>query len=428
MNENHGILTLINALSDPVLLIGPNKGQILAANDAFTDEWGLLRKDLDGRSFLRLKCFSRGVRRGFVGIYARARRGDAKIPAYFFHYEDMSRNIRTISVTARPIEALLSPVSGRMCVMMHFNIMPPAVSNSFKNRDELEAFEILSDITSEPWLEFRPSAEHDIMEDDLSARTDALSLMARRLHLFRANRHARHTYGLSQDGGTGGSSLKDKTFLSFFNRKEDGLRMLDILSSIGFIRTETSLVGANGRVINAEVSCAVKFGMGDSIEALYCIFRVSENLSKYNDTISALQHERSFAFSQPFAGFAQLVPRQPLERPEPEDIEKRLALYMKMTLITAANDAMLDIYNTPKEQFLMRDMNCIFHSADMGISVLKDLFVTRSSSVTMYGRSGRADRHLKFGALFDNADRIVRIFVACAEGDHFSEGEGRSRH
>ena len=304
MEASWKMQTIIDALSDPILILGPSRGSVIAYNRAFADEWGFAEETFKGKPFLKMPQFSRAILRGLIDIYARARKGSEERNPYIFYYPDNKGTLKTLSATATPIEG---DCSGRSpCVMIRFQVLSQLNASNMRAQEAAVAFDIFTDITDEPWLEFRPPVP--ILAPTLEAndRRGRLLHIGKRLHLTRASKAAIHFYELSEKEAASpesGFRLKDKTFPSFFYKEEDAHRMLDILTTIGFIKARATLLDGKDNPIETEVSCAAQFGHNNSITAIYCIFHFSEKLIECRRVMREWQLTRDFAFN-PFWALA----------------------------------------------------------------------------------------------------------------------------
>ena len=174
------------------------------------------------------------------------------------------------------------------------------------------------------------------------------------------------------------------------------------------------------------MTCSVRFGTGDVIAALYCTpRRQGQNRNaKSLDVVSRQEHD--FIFAQPFLGIGRLVPLQPLARPDAENADDVLNGYLDNVLLISANNALADIHGVPKNSLLMQPLARLFPERSAGVQVLKELFVTRKSSFADYDEeTGELRRLTLFKAVFNNADHMVRIFLASSlQPQGFQEEHG----
>ena len=415
MNASQEMQAIINTISDPILIIGPSRGRLVACNKAFVDEWGFSEDTFMDRSFLRLPQFSRTILRGLIRIYTRARHRKAKIDPYVFQLPHSDGTLRTISATASPLDGTLS---GERCVILRFQILPSVSPDDMQRQEDAVAFNIFADISQEPWLEFRPSIPILAPHFEDGDKTSRLAAIGHRLHLHRASKSAVNFYGLQAVRPNNSSSSdangkkNERHFLSFFYREEDALRLLDILTTIGFVKAGTSLVDRRGQVMDAEISCAIQFGVGNTITALYCIFHFSEDVVKYRDMLNENRREKEFILNQPFLGVGQLVPKHPLDRPDAVSADEELENYLDTILLMAANDALIGLHGMQKQHFMMRSMPALFPERTSAVLVLKELFVTRQTSFATYDDEGALKNISIFKAVFNNSDQLIRIHIA----------------
>ena len=122
MNASQEIQAVIEALPDPVLILAPNRGRVLAYNKAFVDKWGFAEETFMDKPFLKMPQFSRAIQRGLIGVYAKARHRRAEIAPFSFCYPDMKGFLKTFSASASPIEEAGSV--DVPCVMLRFQERP----------------------------------------------------------------------------------------------------------------------------------------------------------------------------------------------------------------------------------------------------------------------------------------------------------------
>ena len=416
MNASQEMQAVIEALPDPILILAPNRGRVLAYNKAFVDKWGFVEETFMDKPFLKMPQFSRAIQRGLIGIYARARHRRAKIAPFSFCYPDKKGFLKTFSASASPIEEAGNVAAPS--VMLRFQELPQTDEATIRAQEDAAAFNIFTDITDEPWLEFRPPLPIIAPGIEDGDRRDQLVQIGKHLRLARASKAAIHFYGLVErdtESADGTIKLKEKDFPSFFSRSEDACRMLDILTTIGFIRARSALLDRKGNVIEAEVSCASQFGQGNSLTAIYCIFHFSEEMINCRNAFREGQQMRDFTFNQPFLGLGQLVPQRPLKRPEAESAEAELGKLVNSILLVATNDALLKLHNAQKSRFLMQPMSVLFPNTSHAVAVLRELFVTRESSFALYDGNGTLQHITIFKAIFNDADELVRILISTSD-------------
>lgn len=400
---------IIDSLSDPILVIGPHRGRVVAYNAAFVRELGSFGENFRGRSFTRMPQFVRSVRRGLLDLYVRAKRRKDDKPPFSFQYVDAQGYLKSLSASAGLMEW-----GDRSSVVFHFRSLPASTAAAPQQAEDTAAFSTLVDMTREPWMEFR---SHQIVEPislDDEDKAGRLLALGQKLVVHKASKAAQKVFASpnsSLDSAT--SPIMGKDFISFFHREEDALRFLDMLSNVGQLRAPTTLIDGSGKMLDVEMSCAARFESGDAIAALYCIPRSSELSRNYKTLLSENRKEQEFIFNQPFLGLGQLVPSQPLDRPDPAHVDEVLNSCLESIRLLNANDALASHYGTLKSSLLMQPMSCLFPSRSAGIQVLKELFVTRQSSFATYDeKTEELQRITLFKALFNDADCMVRIFVA----------------
>ena len=79
---------IIDSLSDPVLIIGPRMGRILACNAAFIRELGFFGEGIKDRSFIRIPQLTRPIRHGLLDLYFRAKRSREDKAPFVFQFAD----------------------------------------------------------------------------------------------------------------------------------------------------------------------------------------------------------------------------------------------------------------------------------------------------------------------------------------------------
>ena len=141
---------IIDSLSDPVLIIGPRMGRILACNAAFIRELGFFGEGIKDRSFIRIPQLTRPIRHGLLDLYFRAKRSREDKAPFVFQFADPQGSLKTISAT---IDIL--PCDGRELVMAHLHVVQPSDAALSHHAEDIAAFNAFTDMTQEPWLEFR---------------------------------------------------------------------------------------------------------------------------------------------------------------------------------------------------------------------------------------------------------------------------------
>lgn len=400
---------IIDSLSDPVLIIGPRMGRILACNAAFIRELGFFGEGIKDRSFIRIPQLTRPIRHGLLDLYFRAKRSREDKAPFVFQFADPQGSLKTISAT---IDIL--PCDGRELVMAHLHVVQPSDAALSHHAEDIAAFNAFTDMTQEPWLEFRLRSQDVPILLDEEDRISYLMNLGREFVVHKASKAAWKLFG--QDTSSLGVSdfpLRGKGFMSFFYRDEDALRFLDMLSKVGQLQAPTTLVGESGDILEVEMSCSVHFGTEDTIAALYCIPRRIEQDRDLIVQHSVSGQEQDFIFSQPFLGLGRMVPLQPLMRPQPANADAILNRYLDDILLTNANDTLGELYGVEKNALLMQSMPFLFPDRSAAIQVLKELFVTRQSSFATYREdTGELLRIALFKAVFNDADHMARIFLA----------------
>lgn len=421
MQTSRETQAIIDSLSDPILIMESRRGRVLACNAAFIHELGFSEENFKGKPFIRLPQFTRAVRHGMLDLYFRAKRRDGKHP-FTFQYADPKGSLKTISATADLLD-----YEGQSCVLAHLHVLRSSETGLLQQLEEIAAFNALVQMTREPWMEFRSRSPVAPMPCDSEDRTGYLTNLGRELVVHRASGAAQELLGgKNSETGGAGPSLIGKDFISLFCRNEDALSFLDMLSNVGQLRAPTLLTDGSGGSVEVEMTCSVRFGTGDAIAALYCTpRRQGQNRNaKSLDVVSRQEHD--FIFAQPFLGIGRLVPLQPLARPDAENADKMLDGYLDNVLLISANNALADIHGVPKNSLLMQPLARLFPERSAGVQVLKELFVTRKSSFADYDEeTGELRRLTLFKAVFNNADHMVRIFLASSlQPQGFQEEHG----
>ena len=432
MDAHLDVRTIIDALQDPILILAPKRGRIVAYNEAFVREWGS-EELTEGRAFVRMPCFSRSAQRGLIGLYVEARRGRADVASFSFACPGKDGALKTIVATARPIG---DDEDGHH-VMLRFDAISSLDAAAVETQDLSMAFEAFSEITGECWAEFRPSIPIVVPAFGDDDRQRRIELIGRRLRLSRANKTALHFYGLSDDEASSpeaAARLEQRTFPSFFYHQEDAHRILDILTVTGSIKTKTILMDNSGRTFETDISCSVRFGGApgdmDTIEAIWCVVHTSEALIDLRDAFAKSQQERDILFAQPFLGMGEFVPRWPLGRPGAQDVDDEIDRALDALVLSRANGAFLQHCGAQKEQLLMQPMTVLFHDRDTAAYVLKELFVMRESSFAKAVDAGGAEQVLLFKAMFNGAGQLARVLVVSslhADGFEARYDDRRSR-
>ena len=373
MQINRETQAIIDSLSDPVLIIGPRMGRILACNAAFIRELVFSEESIKGRSFIRIPQLTRPIRHGLLALYFRAKHNrDEKTP-FVFQCADPQGNPKTISATVDILNC-----DGRELIMAHLHAVLPTDAVLSHQAEDIVAFNAFADMTLEPWLEFRPRSQNVPMLLDNEDRISYLMNLGREFVVHKASKAARRLFGQDAPSlGVFDFPLKGKGFMSFFYRDDDALRFLDMLSKVGQLQALTTMVGESGEILEVEMSCSVHFGTKDTVTALYCIPRRIEQDRDLIVQHSVSGQEQDFIFSQPFLGLGRMVPLQPLTRPHHANADTVLNGYLDDILLTNANDALGELYGVEKNALLMHSMPVLFPDRSAAVQVLRELFVTR---------------------------------------------------
>ena len=412
MPLNQETQALINSLPDPILIIelGPRRGRVVAYNTAFVHELGAFEGNFEGRSFIRMPQFTRTDRRGLMQLLFRAKnRKDDRTP-FVFQYSDPKGKLKTLSAAVEILHH-----AGRECALLYLRVV---LSNAVTSQqaEDMAAFNILIDMTRDPCLEFRPRIPipPDLFDKDKEDRLVLLRSLGHEFIVHKSNGAAQNLFGPKNAGNVpAGSTLVGRSFISLFHREMDALMFLDMLVSTGQLRAPVALLNGNGRVVETEMACSARFGTGDTIAAIYCIPRLIEQNRNIQAQNGMDSQEQDFLFTQPFIGLGHLVPLQPLVRPNPEEADAVLDRYLNEILLVNTNDTLGKLYGVHKNNLLMQHMTHLFPYRSAGIQVLKELFVTRTSSFATYNEdTGEFMRIALFKAIFNKADQLVRILLA----------------
>jgi PAS domain-containing protein len=274
--------------------------------------------------------------------------------------------------------------------------------------DGMESLRSYLTLGYEPYLEFRASAPLP-PEGEAEDRLPFLRSIGRALQVKFANDAAIKFYR----GGKG--SLEGETFLSLFNKEDDAFRFLDMLSSVGFMKAETTIIAREQELVQVEMNCAAKFDDDGAIATVYCCQRDMSKQKRYEALLGGLRTEMDFMFNQPFVGFAALTPRRPLKIPKAEYSDEALDTMLSQIIILRANQTMFTIYGTEKTRFLMKPMTVLFPDGETARRALKDLFATRTTSVEAFSLPEGESRYVSiFQATFDDANRLSGISVVAS--------------
>jgi PAS domain S-box-containing protein len=408
MNLSGDVLSVINALPDAVLIVRRTGGRVVAANEAFLRLSGFSGEALADRPVFSLPFFTKATRRGLLRLSVHAARGEAKKENFSFNFLSSDQTVKNFSVRG---ERVLS--GGEKIILFTFHEVSPETAAE----TETESLQGCLGLGYEPYMEFR-AADVLLPPPGLEDRLGFLKKLGSSLRVKFANDSALKLYKNERVG------LEGAKFVSFFHREDDALRILDMLSIVGSLKTETT-VKAGDSLVQVELNCAVKFDGEGAVAALYTCHRNMTQDLKYKAILGGSRTEMEFMFNQPFVGFAYLAPRRPLEYPQADGTDESLDEMLNQILLVRANQVMLDLYGADKTRFIMRPMTDLFPSAVMAREVLKELFVVRTSSVGLpaspsgAGAKGKSGKTVLFKALFDDANRLSGVLAAAS-----THGEG----
>ena len=411
-------LPIINALPDAVVIVSREKGVIIGGNDIFFKSSGFTVNDLVSTRLFNLPFFKKRVMRGLLRLFVQVAKSGGRGSTFSFPYVDSKQTVRNIEATAGPFT-----VSGQKYILFTFRELPS--QEILITGDEAESWQAYLNLAYEPYMEFRPPMPlRPFSEQD--DRTVYLRDVGMSLEVKFANNAAVRMYK-----GEGGGSLAGQNFFSFFSKREDALRFLDMLSIVGQMKAQTT-VNIYDRLVQVEMNCVVRFDDKGTIAAVYCGQRDMSGYRHYESIIGGSRLEMEFTFNQPFTGFAFLEPLHPLERPQADTVDIQLDGNLRRIMIVRANQAIMDIYGSDKTKFLMKTMTELFPNDVMARQVLKELFVMRVTSAAVYAVSqnekGTPEEKLKhvsiFRAAFDDMDRLTGIFVATSK----DESSYKARH
>ena len=181
---------IIDSLSDPVLIIGPRMGRILACNAAFIRELGFFGEGIKDRSFIRIPQLTRPIRHGLLDLYFRAKRSREDKAPFVFQFADPQGSLKTISAT---IDIL--PCDGRELVMAHLHVVQPSDAALSHHAEDIAAFNAFTDMTQEPWLEFRLRSQDVPILLDEEDRISYLMNLGREFVVHKASKAAWKLFG-----------------------------------------------------------------------------------------------------------------------------------------------------------------------------------------------------------------------------------------
>ena len=408
--QHRELQAIIDTFQEPVFFMEPHRGRVIACNAAFVRDTGFSEEALKGKPFLGIPRFTRPIRRGLLDLFFKTKhKNDKKIP-FVFQYATPQGSLKTFSATMDALSC-----GSEEYIMVYLRVVSATEADFAEQAKDIAAFNAFVDMTQEPWMEFRPRSSKPLLVLSDEDRLSYLLNLGREFVVHKASPAAQKLFGRKISGmGFSGVFLKGKDFMSLFYRENDALRFLDMLANVGELRAQTSLVTESGETIEVEMDCSVNFDATDTVTALYCIpYPVRQNRNRpVQESVSS--QEQDFIFSQPFLGLGQLVPLQPLPRPNPaDDVDAVLNNYLDEVLVLKSNGALCDLYGVKKNGLLMQRMVQLFPYRAAGVQVLKELFVTRASSFATYNEeTGELLRVALFKAVFNNADHLVKIFTA----------------
>ncbi|MDR1874531.1 MAG: PAS domain-containing protein [Synergistaceae bacterium] len=391
------LLPIINTLPHAVLVLSRDRGKIIGANDIFLRQTGFDQEGLLSVRLIDLPLFSRQAKRSLIRLYVKAQRGQSDGEAIRLEYVAPDQTLKNVAVTASRFEA--GDQSYVTFVFREAAGMDPV---------DLESWKYCMDLTCEPYMEFQPSMPL-IPPLELDDRMSFLKLAGSVLRVKYANRAAVELY----DGENG--SMTGASFSSIFNREEDALRFLDMLSVVGQMKAETALSGRGAQIVQVEMHCVVRFDDDGGIAALYCSQRDLSGARRYEAIIGGSRVETDFMFHQPFTGVAFFTPTRPLERPRAEDVDMSLDNMLEQIVVMRANRVMIDIHGSDRARFMLKPIRELFPDSFLARQVLKELFVMRSSSVAIYNADDTLAHVSVFRATFDDADRMNGILMVSSK-------------
>ncbi len=407
MTLNQQAQAIINAMTDAVLIVSQKTGQIIDSNEVFIRESGIDRDNLAGLSLLRLPQLTRQVRHGLISIYIKAVRQSKQNPIFNFQYITSNGEPKDVTVSAVNFE-----IDDLKCILFKFVLSKPQ-----DNTEEFRSQKAFLSLTEEAWLEFRPLRSDSSQSYDKD-EAKYLKKLGSSLFVYYYNEKAKKLYERNGKGSKYSSeSINNRNFLSFFSREDEALRFLDMLSSVGQLRAAAIFLDKDGNDIEVELSCSALFDDDDNISSLYCIPRDFEEIRRCKALLTEIRAEQNFWHNQPFLGIAHLVPMTPIERPKAQEVEDKLTEQLSQIRIINVNKIFTSIYALPSSSLLLQPITRLFASNNTAtqVLILKELFVTRQSSFAEYDeKTGRLIRVLLFKASFDDADRLIKIFVAAS--------------
>jgi len=402
MDVSRNVFSFINVLPDAVLIIDRKRGKLIGANTVFFKLTGLADNAFLGTRVLDLPFSSKKIKRGLFRLFINLSRDAGYNKTYLFAHVCPDGTIKNVSASAH-----MFVIDGQECVVFNFKLIQPEVA-PFNFVDSWNYYLALA---YEPYLEFRVTTPVYII-DNQEDRLEFLRMLGETLRVKFSNNAAVKLYG--DNGGT----LEGKTFLSLFNKEEDAIGFLDILSVVGHIKAETNVNTNKAMAVRVEMDCEVKFDKDDNITALCCSQRDLSGHERYKATIEGYKFEMDLMLNQPFVGFAFLYPPSPLERPPVEDLDATLDDMLNQITVARANETMIDIYDSDKSKFLKKPMLELFDDADVARQVLKELFVMRETSLGKFKASEGEDDFelvLILRATFNKADQLSGVLVIASK-------------
>ncbi|NLL36005.1 MAG: PAS domain-containing protein [Fretibacterium sp.] len=415
---------ILDAMSEAILVVGEKEGQIIGCNKAFLLEAKTRAEDLIGTSLIRLSQFTRGVRHELASLYIKALHNRDEGGSFRFRKLFEENEEREYLVSARSVQ--FPEATGVL-----FRLLPEPPQSVepvglWAGSDEETSGKVFLEMTGEAWMEFRPRERITLKSSSLEDRRDYLRQLGRSFFVYSSSESAKSFYCREpKSPDVLPAPLTEKNFPSFFCQEDDSLRFLDMLASVGQIRANTLLVEGSGKIVEAELSCLASTSEDGELKAIYCISKNHEELKRYKLMLNDTRMEQDFYIHQPFMGQGRLMAVSPIERPSAANVEERLAQLVEQLRIVGANDLLASFYGLSKGSLLMRPMSRLFPEGPYATQILKELFVTRTSSFAEYDLERDELKHLLlFKAFFDNADRLTKILVAASRsGDNF-----RARH
>ncbi|MDR2175718.1 MAG: PAS domain-containing protein [Synergistaceae bacterium] len=400
MYPGQDVLSVIDALPHAVLLLEGRRGKVVLVNRVFLEQSGF-KEDLVGRQLISLPFFTKSTRRGLIRLFVKALQGKGSGENFTFLHVRPDATVKEVRASAER-----SVFSGEEYVIFTFRDVLPQLAAA--KEDGMESLRSYLSLGYEPYLEFRSAAPLP-PAGEMENRLPLLRSISQSLKVKFANDAAEKLYRGD------GSSLEGKTFLSLFNKADDAFRFLDMLSVVGLMKAETTVIAHDGELVQVEMNCAVKFDGEGAISAICCCQRNMSRQKRCEALLGGSRAEMKFMLEQPFVGFAVLAPRRPLEFPKAEYVDEALDAMLSQIVILRANQTMFEIYGTEKTRFLMKPMTELFPDGETARQALKELFVMRTTSLEVFARPGGESQYVSiFRASFDDANRLSGISVAAS--------------